>query len=400
MMNMDEKQRKEGKIPPGAINLDLPLGPPRKAVEEPAQPAETAAAEPAKDIGGAFWYPEFQLTFNPFATFDAAAEYRVDRPVSFVFLDILVPALRKVKSLLSAKSSAIIEGERGCGKTAVVVYLKARGEDITVSVSPRNVGRIKKEIMERVAAELGPDGKEIVEWAKKGMFGGDNLSRYRKAVNKVGRKGHVFDIPDNLSPKEAFELADLCAGILDKGGHIILFATLEQARTLKRLDTFARFPVLKFERPIGEFFRELFIRRVNDAKPEPSPLYPFEDEVVDKIAEAADHNPRRFILLCSRLLTEMRERKMDRPLDEKAADELLKGADVLAEAPVDITEALREIMRELGSGGAKWIKVKDIRAALIERYGIDLRPETVGRRLTEMGHQRRYSPDAEYLAQD
>jgi len=94
----------------------------------------------------------------------------------------------------------------------------------------------------------------------------------------------------------------------------------------------------------------------------------------------------------------MRERGVDNPIDEKTADELLKDKDVLAAAPIDLTEALQAIMRDFGRGGAKWVKLRIIRAALAERYGLDLDPRTVGRRLTGMGYQRRYNPDAEYLA--
>jgi len=340
-----------------------------------------------------FWYPAFKLMRNPFVTFEA----RIERGEAVV----RAPMFERVGSLISAKSSAIIEGERGCGKTSVIAHFAAGGHDITTSISPRSVSRIKDALRERTASKIGEDGKKITDTAEySGIYHltPDQREKYKTAVDEVARCGHLFDAPDNFSHKDAFKLADICAGILDKGGFVIFFATLEQARMLKRLDTFARFPVVKFERPGDDFFVELFSSRVRRAQPAETPL-PFENGVIKRVAEAADHNPRRFILMCSRLLTEMRERKMDRPLDEKAVDELLKDADVLAEAPTDITEALGEIMREAGSGGAKWVKVKDIRAALIERYGIDIRPETIGRRLTGMGCQRRYSPDAEYLAQ-
>ena len=343
-----------------------------------------------------FWYPVFRLTSNPFVTFDAGTEHRADLCMSRVPVNC-VPMVGRVQSFISARASAIIEGERGCGKTSIIACFEASG-NATTSISPRSVGKIKDAIRERVASKIGPDGKKITviaEYSGMGALTPEQYGAYKVAMDEVGRGGHLFDVPDNLSHKAAFELADLCARILDEGGFVILFATPEQARMLRRLDTFARFPVIKFERPGDDFFIELFSNRVKQAQSLEAPL-PIEKEAILKIAKIADHNPRRFIILCSHLLTEMRERGMGKPIDEKTADELLKDKDVLAEAPIDITEALRAIMRECG---AKWVKVREIRTALIERYGIDLRPETIGRRLTEMSYPRRYAPDAEYLAQ-
>jgi len=352
-----------------------------------------------------FWYPTFRLMRNPFVTFEAGVEG--SRGI------IAAPMIKRSEALISARASAIIEGERGCGKSSVICWFKIDGPDVVTAISPRNVEGINRAIRKRVVLKLGRDGYIVGRILAEMGASSEEHEKYRRAVAEVGRGGHLFDVPDNLSPKAAFELADLCMRILDEGGFIILFSTLEQARLLKRLDTFARFPVIKFERPSERFFYRLFASRVDAAMIGEAPdyaiqvgqmgmtwkrTYPIDEKALEKVIKAADHNPRRFILICSRILTEMRERRMDKPLDEKAADELLKGADVLAEAPVDIDEALKAIMRESGSGGAKWVKVKDIRTALLERYGIDLRPETIGRRLTEMGYPKRYSPDAEYLA--
>ncbi|MBA7643970.1 hypothetical protein ES703_51705 [subsurface metagenome] len=344
-----------------------------------------------------FWYPAFRLMDNPFATFDAGTEHRADIPLPLISS---VPMVRRVKSLFAARTSAIIEGERGCGKTAIIVYFEMKGENLTTVVSPRRIESIENAISRRVALKLGKDARIVNQIRVLKSIGGgiEEYKKYKKAVAEVGRGGHLFDIPDNLSHKAAFELANLCARILDEGGFVILLATLGQARMLKRLDTFARFPIIKFERPSENFFLELFLERVDTAKVESSPLFPFADEAIDKVAVVADHNPRRFIILCCHLLTEMREREADKPIDEKMVDELLKDKDVLAAAPIDVTEALQSIMRDLGSKGAGWVKLKVIRGALAERYGLDLKPETIGRRLTEMGYQRRYAPSAEYLA--
>lgn len=343
-----------------------------------------------------FWYPAFRLTFNPFSTFDAAAEHRAD--LSVPLITHFVPMMGRIGSLLSARTSAIIEGERGCGKTAIIVSFEIENEDMTTAVSPRKVNSIKNAIRRRTALKIGGRGDRIVLGAEYGGLTQEEHRKYKVAVAEVARAGSLFDVPDNLPRKEAFELADLCARILDEGGFVILFATLEQARMLKRLDTFARFPVIKFEVPSRDFFPELFIKRLQDAWVEKSAECPLSDEAINMVAEIADHNPRRFIILCGHLLTEMRERGVDKPIDEKTADELLKDKDVLAVAPVDVTEALQAIMRDLGKGGAKWVKLRIIRGALVERYRLNLRPETVGRRLTGMGYQRRYAPGAEYLA--
>lgn len=337
---------------------------------------------------------------NPFATFDAGTEHRADIPMPLISDKYFVPMVGRVKSLFAARTSAIIEGERGCGKTAIVVYFEMKGEDLTTAVSPRRIESIENAISKRVALKLGKDARIVDKIRVLGVIGGgvEEYKKYKKAVAEVGRGGHLFDIPDNLSHKVAVELANLCARILDEGGFVILLATLGQARMLKQLDTFARFPVIKFERPQKEFFFNLFIHRLKTAHIYGATEQPLSEEAISKVAGAADHNPRRFIILCCHLLTEMRERKADKPIDEKMVDELLKDKDVLAAAPVDVTEALQSIMRDLGSKGAGWIKLKVIRTALAERYGLDLRPETIGRRLTEMGYQRRYAPSAEYPA--
>ena len=388
-----EKQRKKGKVGPSVINLSLPAQP--AAEVRPVGPAEeTEPIKPMTPDAEICWYPTFRLVSNPFSTFDAGTEHR-QKVFSFVAEDF-TPMIRRVKSLVSARTSAIIEGERGCGKTSIIAHFE--GGDVVTAVSPRNVEKIKGAIRRYVGSRMGPEGKRIVRKVETCYpLTQEEKNKYDAAVAEVGRGGHLFDVPDNFSHKETFELADLCARILDEGGFIILFATLEQARMLKRLDTFARFPVVKFERPGDDFFIELFLGRIKQAQPPEAPL-PFEDGAIRKVAEIADHNPRRFILLCGHLLTEMRERGMDKPIDEKTADELLKDKDVLAEAPIDITEALRAIMRNFSKGGAKWVKVKDIRIALVERQGLNLDPKTIGRRLTEMGYQRRHNPDAEYLA--
>lgn len=344
-----------------------------------------------------FWYPAFRLTFNPFSTFDAAAEYRGDLPMTLISEGCFVPMIKRVKSRLSARMSAIIEGERGCGKTAIIVSFEVGDGNLTTSVSPRKVNNIKNAIRRHAALKIGERGDKIVWGAEYGGLTQEEYRKYKVAVAEVARAGSLFDVPDNLPHKDAFELADLCARILDEGGFVILFATLEQARMLKRLDTFARFPVIKFERPPREFFIEMFIKRLGNAWAEESAECPLSDAAIDKVAEMADRNPRRFIILCGHLLTEMRERGVDKPIDEKMVDELLKDKDVLAEAPVDVTEALQAVMRDFGSKGAGWIKVKDIKITLVERYGMNLRPETIGRRLTGMGYQRRYAPNAEYL---
>lgn len=345
-----------------------------------------------------FWYPTFRLIFNPFSTFDAAAEYRGNLPMTLISEGYFVPMVKRVKSLLAARTSAIIEGERGCGKTAIIVSFEVEGGNLTTSVSPRKVNNIKNAIRRHAALKIGGRGDKIVLGAEYGGLTQEEHRKYKVAVAEVARAGSLFDVPDNLPHKDAFELADICARILDEGGFVILFATPEQARMLKRLDTFARFPVIKFEVPPREFFIEMFIERLGNAWTEKSAENPFSDEAIDRVTEIADHNPRRFIILCGHLLTEMRERGVDKPIDEKTADELLKDKDVLAVAPVDVTEALQAIMRDLGEGGAKWMKLRVIRAALRERYGLGLKPETVGRRLTGMGYQRRYAPSAEYLA--
>lgn len=352
-----------------------------------------------------FWYPTFRLMDNPFATFDAGTEHRADIPMPLIHDKYFVPMVGRVKSLSAARTSAIIEGERGCGKTAIVVYFEKKGEDLTTAVSPRYVKTIEYAISRRVALKLGKDAKIVDKIRVLGsmglssMAGGiEDYKKYKNAVAEVGRGGHLFDIPDNLSHKAAFELANLCARILDEGGFVILLATLEQARMLKKLDTFARFPVIKFERPQKEFFVKLFIHRLATTHGYGAAEQPLSEDAISKIAEMADHNPRRFILLCCHLLTEMRERGVDNPIDEKTADELLKDKNVLAAVPIDLTEALQAIMRDFGRGSAKWVKLRIIRGALAERYGLVLKPETVGRRLTEMGYQRRYAPSAEYLA--
>lgn len=344
------------------------------------------------------WYPAFRLTFNPFSTFDAGAEHRADLSVPLITEKYCVPMVGRVKSLFAARTSAIIEGERGCGKTSIVVHFEIGGEDRTTLVSPHNVQTIKNAMNRRVASKIGLKGAKIVLGVRGGYASEEEIEQYRKAVAEVGQRGYLSDVPDNISHKGAFELADLCGRILDEGGFVILLATLEQARMLKRLDMFARFPIIKFEHPSKEFFRPLFAGRLETASIIKPPKPPLSDGAIDRVAEAADCNPRRFILLCGHLLTEMRERGVDKPIDEKMADELLKDKDVLAEAPIDVTEALQAIMRDFGSKGAGWVKLRIIRGVLAERYGLDLRPETLGRRLTEMGYQRRYAPSAEYLA--
>lgn len=345
-----------------------------------------------------FWYPAFRLMDNPFSTFDAAAEYRGDLPMTLISEGCFVPMVKRVKSLLAARMSAIIEGKRGTGKTAIVVHFEIGGEDRTAVVSPRNVQTIKNTINKRVASKIGPLGARVVLGVLGGYASKEEIGQYRKAVADVGWRGYISDVPDNLPHKAAVELADLCGRILDEGGFIILLATLEQARMLKSLDTFARFPLIKFKRPSNDFFPQMFIHRLISVRIYGSAEQPLSDNAINRVAEVADRNPRRFIILCGHLLTEMRERGVDKPADEKMVDELLKDKDVLAEAPIDVTEALQAIIRDLSKGGAKWVKLKVIRAALLERYGLDLMPETVGRRLTGMGYQRRYAPGAEYLA--
>jgi len=385
-----EIDKKRGPI---TIDFSLPMQPAEVRQVEPAK--ETEPIKPTPSDAETCWYPAFQLASNPFSTFDAGTEHRA-KVFSFVAEDF-TPMIKRVKALVSAKSSAIIEGERGCGKTSIVGYFEINDKNLTTLVSPRNVTIIEHAMRRHIASKIGQEGPLIVRDVIVGIASKERMEIFRKVAAEVARLGLLFDMPDNFSHKAAFGLADLCARVLDEGGFVILFATLEQARMLKRLDTFARFPAIKFERPDDDFFVELFSSRVKQAQPAEASL-PIEKDAITKIAKIADHNPRRFILLCSRLLTEMRERKMDRPLDEKAADELLKDANMLAEAPIDVTEALQTIMREAGSSGAKWVKVKDVRNVLIERYSIDLKPETIGRKLTEIGYARRYAPDAEYLA--
>ena len=203
-----------------------------------------------------FWYPAFRLMDNPFATFDAGMEHRANIPMPLIIDKYFVPMVGHVKSLFAARTSAIIEGERGCGKTAIIVYFEMNGEDLTTVVSPRRIESIENAISKRVALKLGKDARIVDKIRVLGVIGGgvEEYKKYKKAVAEVGRGGHLFDIPDNLSHKAAFELANLCARILDEGGFVILLATLGQARMLKRLDTFARFPTIKFERPQKEFF--------------------------------------------------------------------------------------------------------------------------------------------------
>jgi len=179
--------------------------------------------------------------------------------------------------------------------------------------------------------------------------------------------------------------------MVEAASTLIVFATPGQANLLKKTDTLAQFPLVKFGKPGTAFFEELFRHRIQGTHEEEA-IYPFREEAVEQLTSISGFNPREFIRLCSLVLTEMWVRKMKEP----CSLDFLKKLNIDSKPP-DANEALEEALDALAENEARWVNVKEIQKTILEKRGLQLDLKSIGRMLSALGCQRRYNPDAEYL---
>jgi energy-coupling factor transporter ATP-binding protein EcfA2 len=298
-----------------------------------------------------YWYTAFKLTQNPFRFFEASMEESVD---GIPFIETAMQ--RRVEALIKSGTSCIIKGIRGCGKSRLIQMLE--GEEIFKVVTPENLDNVQFQIFLNIDIEKEEKYAEIL-WGRqvlRAVGSGENCKLCRKhcrisvkvrpvsefimylrrpsdgcparrtLLEKIIKNelyGYLFlmDVPDNLAGKEVENFASLCNMLLGNSNVVIVFATPEQASLLRRMDTFARFPIINFEVPNKSFFKQLFTQRIEGFR-EGEAALPFKEEVVEKLAEISHYNARNFIQLCSSVLTQMWLEGLTEPCDLDFLDKL------------------------------------------------------------------------------
>jgi len=381
-----------------------------------------------------YWFSAFLLYENPFRFFEMSTEEFTD------YMPFLEPPMyRKVKAFLNSNVSAIVRGTRGCGKTALLYLLKNPGiieeseetdesEDLIGIITPKDMDAFNKELFlqlneetvvecikrlwgvrwplrclevvetkteKKVYCKLCPTRCENIQWGR-GTDPPGNFYLHihmleipckarEKIVFKVRQdiQGHkiLFDVPDNVESDDLRQLASLCSDLLRNLNTVIIFATLEQAEKLRKLDVFARFPIVDFELPSKDFFMKLFRQRINmlgrHGENEDAPL-PFKDEVIEKLTKYSGHVPRTFIQLCSFVLTEMWLRGMKEPCDLSFLDIL----DIKPTVPVSEQDKLLQVL-ERHKG--EWVSLQQLTTEISETIGASFAEKKVSSILKKLG---------------
>jgi len=384
------------------------------------------------------WYPAFNLKENPFRYFEAAQERHLDE-----VYPLEVPMIETVKSYLNAGVNCLIVGQRGCGKSSVILKIKmdhSKSPQMIFIPAPRSLGDLVRELYQRIEFQYEEETRQAVsevwgrgdypDWFSFKMqackickrhcriIRSTSPTAYAKSLNMIlgecpSREKlllHMFrdfsiiddqlkmlvDVPDNLTGREVSRLVNLATQILSSDV-LVLMATPNQAVLLKQFDVFARFPIVEWKDPAPSFFIELFKDRIKSFTVENlQPRYPFSDEVIEELARVSNYNCREFIRLCNVVLIDMWSRKSEKPYGLEELKELKFLKELKDQkTPFSLERALDEALTEFQPGN--WVKLKHIREILNGQYHISLSAGSLGRILTKRGLPKRYNPDAEYL---
>jgi hypothetical protein len=318
------------------------------------------------------WYPAFNLKRNPFA--------EVDDMTSFHRL-VKNEAWTEVTASLQSQESIIVVGPMGSGKTNMARNILENREfqkellnSLRIEKCCGSIGRnriidikgdsVKKGLID-AAIDLGtqefltvlrdtvriicnpckdnclktaikekdPDKVlEKFEWllrVKQEYSGWERCELAQKFEYLAPFLGEllVVDCPNVLEPGFIRELDTLAKYWLGfPARRLLLFCTPDQHKKLtKTSDLFKpeKIRVIQLGNPEPSFFHKLVDARTREDKAEDDTTpNPFNEEAITLIHEAADHNPRQFIKLCSSILTESVRRHRTEPIDKKFLSEL------------------------------------------------------------------------------
>lgn len=295
-----------------------------------------------------YWYRSFKLRENPYRYIDAQAEVKVKGFPE----PLMTSMLGKIGANIFGKVSCVVRGERGAGKSAIARELRRRGQIVC---------------------------EKTVDL--------EGLDYQNKAV--------IVDFPDNLSGRGLDSFIWRCGRMLKDLATLVLLVNDEQAELIRKTDTFARLPVLRFEKQDKTFYKALYHDRLK-AFGEEGASEPFKPEVVDKLAEVA-RTPRDFIQMCSLVLSEMWMKGMKEQADLAFIDQLsvVHDVQVVLHVPENISQALPPIIDELKAQGKQWVRVMEI-AGLLEKRGLKVDYTRLGRMLKNNGFEGRRTKEGRW----
>ncbi|TET20632.1 hypothetical protein E3J74_01545 [Candidatus Bathyarchaeota archaeon] len=202
----------------------------------------------------------------------------------------------------------------------------------------------------------------------------------------------LIDVPDDFIDRGMYGRRTLeeLVSCLQKCGTVILIATNDQYKIMRKGEILGRLLQVQFPLPTERELKEIYNKRLE--KFQKGVFKPtFTDEALSYLVNISRRIPREFIAKSCDVLTTMQEKGLTETATLEFAVESLGFGTTMTE-----TDAIKVMLAELNAQGRVWVKIKEM-GELLRGRGIAVTGRRLGRRLKNEWHlEHRFNPDSEY----
>lgn len=202
----------------------------------------------------------------------------------------------------------------------------------------------------------------------------------------------LIDVPDDFIDRGMYGRRTLeeLVSCLQKCGMVILVATKDQCKIMKKGEILGRTMDVDFPLPTERELKEIYNKRLE--KFQKSVFKPtFTDKALSYLVNISRRIPREFIVKSCEVLIAMQEKGLTETATLEFVVESLGFGTTMTE-----TDAIEVLLAELNAQGRVWVKVKEMEELLRGR-GIAVTGRRLGRRLKNEWHlEHRFNTDSEY----
>ena len=207
----------------------------------------------------------------------------------------------------------------------------------------------------------------------------------------------LLDMPDNLLEVDIRYVTNFMQEFRKASlSTIILMATREQYVKLGRNEYFKRWMRLDFVKLTGKELKKIVNMRIEECSAKDKEyIFPFNENVLNYLIGKCNWNPRWLLQSLNFLLSWMSDMGMEAPVDIEIAKEVLDKKKITSLSQMDAIELMLQEYRERGGG---WVYVKIMVEDIFNKYHIKISYARLGRLLKfHYRFDQRYNPTSQYF---